>query len=72
MQQAGDQASEETWEYTGVREWGIENGEWGIENGERGIENGEWGIENGELEFFLVPMLQRGNAYYMGSYAGAW
>ena len=21
---------------------------------------------------FLVPMLQRGNAYYMGSHAGAW
>jgi len=22
--------------------------------------------------FFLVPMLQRGNAYHMGSHAGAW
>ena len=24
------------------------------------------------LLFFLVPMLQRGNAYHMGPHAGAW
>ena len=29
-------------------------------------------IQSNILDFFLVPMLPRGNAYRMGSHAGAW